>query len=183
MSEKKSGVETVREKVQRHLREALADAAFGGLALGAAASWAQGKGPPVVCDPLPPPIRCEDAPTVAELGRRLSPRAAPVKEGGETLVRLRFDGYGPVQLGAPRADGAVLVRERPGPADRFEATFEPNKKGAKFRVTVPVECAKRSGDLHLELGPEPLFDGWWRATVLDDPKKAPKGAGKRGSRE
>jgi hypothetical protein len=130
----------VRTRVVRHLREALTSGALGGLAFGAAVVSAESKGPPLVCDPLPPPIRC-DTGTLEYLGQALHPWAGWQGEDSERVLLIRIGSTrSEVTLGEPKIEGGKIL---PGPSQgggQYLYSVQPDKGARSLTMTVPVPC-------------------------------------------
>lgn len=127
----------VRTRVLQHLREAMA----GGLALGAAVVSAAQDGPPMVCDPLPPPlIRCEIG-TLDELGQRLRPHARWQGDGAERLLHLFIGSWNSgIEFGDPAIEGGKLVpaKSRAGSVSDFAIAPAPGAR--RIEAAIPVPC-------------------------------------------
>ncbi|MBI2840669.1 MAG: hypothetical protein HYX75_20320 [Acidobacteria bacterium] len=146
-----------RDKVLKHLRTAVA--AGTGLALACSgphkggAQQTQGggsdEGPPIVCDPLPPPMNCDMELTTDRLDSMLDTDARCVKTdrgfGIElSLVVRQF--FRPPRLeiaGEPTIEGAKLLNKK-GHQESLILTCLPEEGKKAFHVTVRFACDTKS---------------------------------------
>ena len=127
-----------RGKALRHMRKLVQAAAFGG-----AAAFGLAACPPIVCDPLPPPLECDQP---GDLGRYLKITAHwEAGDGGAAQVRVevRFDEIteGRVQVsGTPQLIDATLVGV-PATTPVYAFIFAPNAGATSVTATVAGTCA------------------------------------------
>jgi len=150
-SEKPSVIPTAagpRGRVFTHMRKLLQASAFGG-----AAALGLGACPPMVCDPLPPPLNCDlpDAGSVApHLG--ITARWAQGDAGTQYgVVDVDIDDWR-IQLSAPQLTGATLVSSEPT-SSHLRFTFAPDAGATTVVATFPASCdgGAQSVVLHLDV--------------------------------
>lgn len=149
MNDKSKPDTQVRERVLQHLRQALA----GGAALGTALACAAQDQPPIVCDPLPPPIiRCEGG-TLDELGQRLQPQAYWLQEGEARTLHMHVGGWrSEVALGTPTLTGGKFLNAPPpAGATNLDLAIKPAPNAAKIVVALPIPCRGPKAVLHFEI--------------------------------
>ena len=162
MTDQAKSKQNARNRVRQHLREALA----GGMALGATVASAH-DGPPMVCDPLPPPIiRCETG-TLQELGQRLQPYAQWQGEGDNRVLHLFVGGWrSEVKLGKPRIKGGTLLPEKPQHSGQYDYAIQPARDAKTIIATIPVPCRGANAAIRVEL--DLRVSGAIPVTVLGD---------------
>lgn len=147
MTDQAKSRQEVRNRVRQHLRKALA----GSMALGATVASAQ-DGPPMVCDPLPPPIiRCETG-SLQELGQRLQPYAQWQVDGANRVLHLFVGGWrSEVKLGKPRIEGGTLLPSKPQPGGHYDYAIRPAQDAKTIIATIPVPCRGANAAIRVEL--------------------------------
>lgn len=124
-----------RGRVLTHMRKLLQASAFGG-----AAALGLGACPPMVCDPLPPPLNCA-LPDAGGIIPNLSTQAqwaqgdAGVPNG---LVDISIED-GRIQLSAPQLTGATLLSTTPS-SMHLRFTFAPDVGATSVVATLPASC-------------------------------------------
>lgn len=161
-----------REAVLKHLRTAaltgagLALACSGGPAKGDSPTTASDTGrippaerpdePPMVCDPLPPPINCDHPEELGTLQSVVGREAQWVEtEKGlgvrvtVTLWSQRQPGAATFEEGAEVTGGTLLSAERE--PERFIAVFVPSETGTTVRLLLHLRCETRTIPLALSV--------------------------------
>jgi hypothetical protein len=106
-------------------------------------------GPPIVCDPLPPPVNCEAISDSAYLITFLSKEAKVVRTEKGMGVELSVTaGYGPQQESLrfpqkPKLKGAEAIKVELLGA-QLRVVFIPEKGAKKVTVEAPLACGERS---------------------------------------
>ena len=166
------GNSPAREKVLRHLRTAAVAGASLAMACGPGQSGGKGAGaqtppepqkpgehkdgPPMVCDPLPPPMNCEADSRPGYLSTYLYRQARWVRTPRGFVVELRLEvtgraGSRGLDFAAdPRVMGAgVLKLTKDG--RRRVLSILPGKGQKGFTVEVPLLCSGRPAELALDV--------------------------------
>ena len=113
-------------------------------------------GPPIVCDPLPPPVNCEAISDTSYAITFLSKEAKVVKTEKGLGVELSVTaGYGPQQESLrfpekPKLKGAEAVKVDLLGA-RLVVVFVPEKGAKKVAVETPLACGQRSTTVTFEV--------------------------------
>lgn len=124
-----------RGRVFTHMRKLLQASAFGG-----AAALGLGACPPMVCDPLPPPLNC-DLPDAGGVVSRLGTYAQWTQgDAGAVvgMVDVSFENGG-IQPSAPQLTGATLVSLETS-STHLRFTFAPDGAATAVVATVPTTC-------------------------------------------
>jgi hypothetical protein len=154
-----------RERTLRHMRRLLAKAAFAGAALEGAGCI------PIVCDPLPPPVTCQDGVTTDELSAATWWEAHWAQGPGGLNIQLQVGVYAEnlTFSGAPSCEGATL--ESFGRED-YELTVlcTPTQGATTVTISIPMKCdAGTDVTLHLTLDVSgtPAVGGTIPVTITD----------------
>jgi hypothetical protein len=135
-----------RQRTLRHLRGLLAKA-VAGAALGATGC----DPPPIVCDPLPPPVDCTDL-AAGDVARWLTGDATWIGTAAEAGIRVRLSFYGSevTFVGSPTVDAGTTQDVE---ADMGELTFTyvPAAGVETARVSVMVQCRSDSATVVMML--------------------------------
>lgn len=153
-----TGGEEVRQKVLRHLK--MATTAGIGVALacsgacGASSSSQQHptttipEAPPIVCDPLPPPIRCDMEMIPQNLATILTATAIRVEtdKGPAVKVSLELPGYPGAEVlsiaGRPELKGGKTLTER-RERNIYELVALPDPGRKNMELKVLLQCKDR----------------------------------------
>jgi hypothetical protein len=171
-SERKAGNSPAREKVLKHLRAAAVVGASLSMACGPGQSGGKGAGaqtprepqkpgehkdgPPMVCDPLPPPVNCDADSRSGLLSNYLYRSARWVRTPTGFVVELRIEvaywagSHGLDFAADPRVKGAGVLKVTKEAKLRL-LTILPGKGQKGFTVDVPLLCGDRPADLRLDV--------------------------------
>lgn len=169
---RKAGNSPTREKVLKHLRAAAVAGASLAMACGPGQSGGKGAGaqtprepqrpgehtdgPPMVCDPLPPPMNCEAESRPGYLSTYLYRSARWVRTPRGFAVELRLEvagraGAQGLDFGAdPQVKGARVLKVTKQGRWRV-LTVVPGKGQKAFTVEVPILCNGRPAELALDV--------------------------------
>jgi hypothetical protein len=155
---KKSGV---RERTISHLEKLMrtATAAGAGLALVCNAQT-KGQKPPVVCDPLPPPVGCCENPDQFLVRGCLDHQTQWHKVGGAWVLRLSLwaihrpvkgvISFDALKKGSVRVQGAIL-RDFIKESQKVTLELAPVRNPKQVEVELSVQCDQKTIPLKLTL--------------------------------
>jgi hypothetical protein len=124
-----------RERTLRHMRRLLAKAALAGAALESAGCI------PIVCDPLPPPVTCDDGVTNDELAFAAFSQAHWVQGPSGLMIEVRIwlESYNLSFTGTPSVESATLDSFA---MQKSELTLfcTPTSGATTVRASIPLKC-------------------------------------------
>lgn len=147
-----TGEETgeLRQRIERHLRQLVTAGAVTGASLQLTAC------PPVVCDPLPPPLTCSGDMGTDDFNSWIYRSAMWISSGGGVLasVTLQIELYGDAGrlafTAAPTLQGGSLV-DHTLTEHQLDLKIRPDTGVDEVLITVPVDCKGIAEQLQLVL--------------------------------